>query len=439
MDHITVIGAGLAGSEAAWQIAARGIKVKLYEMRPVKMTPAHSGSFFAELVCSNSFRANNLENAAGLLKEELRLLGSLIVACADQHRVPAGGALAVDREGFSQEVTARISQHANIEIIREEIRQIPASGITVIATGPLTSESLSQELTGLTDEEFLYFHDAAAPIVEGDSIDYSKVFWASRYDKGDADYLNCPLSREEYGRFYQALCGAEVHARHSFEEEKYFEGCMPVEVMAGRGPQTLLFGPLKPVGLRDPKSTVRPFAVVQLRKDNAAGTLFNIVGFQTNLKRNEQKRVFRMIPGLEQAEFARFGMMHRNTFINAPKLLLETTQLKKHPHILVAGQLSGVEGYVESTASGLLAGINASRIFQGAGLCAAPRESALGSLLHYITHTDADHFQPMNITFGLLPSLAEKIKDKREKNRTIAGCALEAMQKSCLIQGMGGR
>lgn len=428
MDHIIVIGAGLAGSEAAWQIAERGIRVRLYEMRPHKMTPAHHGQYFAELVCSNSLRADRPENAVGLLKEEMRLLNSLIMSCADTHRIPAGGALAVDREGFSREITRVLSEHSLIEVIREEVQELPPAGIVIIASGPLTSPDLARELGKLTGEDFLYFYDAAAPIVEGESIDYTKTFWASRYDKGDADYLNCPMNKEEYDRFFHALVSAEVHPLQDFEKEIYFEGCMPVEIMAGRGPQTLLFGPLKPVGLRNPHSEEKPYAVVQLRRDNAAGTLYNLVGFQTHLKWGEQKRVFQMIPGLENAEFARYGTMHRNTFINSPRLLLPTAQLKEHPHILVAGQLSGVEGYVESASSGLAAGINAARLFQEKEALELPRNTALGSLLHYITHAQADGFQPMNITFGLLPPWPEKIRDKKEKNLKLAHRALEDLR-----------
>lgn len=425
VEHITVIGAGLAGSEAAWQAAKRGIKVKLYEMRPQVMTPAHQTELFAELVCSNSLRADSLGNAVGLLKEEMRVLDSLIMDCADKNRVPAGGALAVDRQAFSQSVTERLENHPNIQIIREEVRSLSNDSLIILASGPLTSPALNSELMRITGLDFLYFYDAAAPIIEGDSIDYGLTFWASRYDKGEADYLNCPMNQEEYENFYQALISAEVHPLREFEKEIYFEGCMPVEVMASRGPQTLLFGPLKPVGLIDPASKTRPYAVVQLRKDNAAGTLFNMVGFQTHLKLGEQKRVFRTIPGLSKAEFARFGTMHRNTFINSPVLLMETAQLKSKPHMFVAGQISGVEGYVESAASGLLAGINAVRLFQGLTPLTAPRNSALGSLMHYITHAEAKGFQPMNITFGLLPPLDKKIKDKKEKNTILARRALD--------------
>lgn len=425
MEYVKVIGAGLAGSEAAWQIAQRGIPVKLYEMRPAKMTPAHQTGDFAELVCSNSLRANNIENAVGLLKEEIRYLDSLIMACADRHRVPAGGALAVDRLAFQKEVTQKITTHPLIEVIHEEVSTLPDENeLTILATGPLTSKNLMEELRRFIDVEFLYFFDAAAPIIDGESIDYEKVFWGSRYNKGDADYLNCPMTKEEYESFYGALISAEVHPLYDFEKEVYFEGCMPVEVMASRGMQTLLFGPLKPVGLIPPNTEKRPFAVVQLRRDNAAGTLFNMVGFQTHLKWGEQKRVFRMIPGLEKAEFARFGVMHKNTYLNSPHLLLETTQLKRRENLLIAGQVSGVEGYVESAASGLVAGINGSLIYQQKQPVIFPRNTAIGSLLYYITHTEAEYFQPMNITFGLIEPWPERIKDKKEKNRRIAKRAL---------------
>jgi len=432
LQQVIVIGAGLAGSEAAWQIAKRGIRVRLFEMRPLKMTPAHQTPLFAELVCSNSLRADSLENAAGLLKEEMRRLDSLIIRCADRFRVPAGAALAVDRMAFAREVTRTLTEHGLVEVIRQEVQTLDIDeGIVVLASGPLTSEALAAELRKLTGEGFLYFFDAAAPLVEGETINREKTFWASRYGKGEDDYLNCPLTRDEYERFYAALIAAEVHEPHEFEKAIYFEGCMPVEVMAKRGPQTLLFGPLKPVGLVNPADNKRPYAVVQLRRDNAAGTLFNMVGFQTNLKWNEQKRVFRMIPGLENAEFARFGLMHRNTFINSPRLLEPTLQLKNRPNLLAAGQLTGVEGYVESAAAGLVAGINASRLYHGKNALVPPRETAIGSLLHYITHANPQDFQPMNITFGLLPPWNDKdrIKDRRQRNLLIAGRALAALEK----------
>lgn len=428
MEYIKVIGGGLAGSEAAWQIAQKGIKVKLFEMRPGKTTPAHSSNLLAELVCSNSLRANSLHNAVGLLKEEMRLLDSLIMFCADSTSVPAGEALAVDRKAFSQLVTEKILAHPLIEVVREEVFSLRKEEITVITTGPLTSDKLAAEIAKLTGKAHLYFYDAAAPIIYGETIDYDRVFWASRYGKGSADYLNCPLNEEEYAKFYRNLIEAEVYPLKDFEKDRCFEGCMPIEVMAKRGYQTMLFGPLKPVGLSDAKSGNKIVGVVQLRREDAAGALFNMVGFQTNLKWNEQKRVFRMIPGLEKAEFARYGKMHRNTFINSPEVLSQTTQLREFPHLLIAGQLSGVEGYVESTASGLIAGINASRLYKGLEPVVFPRESAHGSLLHYIAETQTDNFQPMNITFGLLPPLTEKIRDKKRRNSLLAERALEAIK-----------
>ncbi|GFR37742.1 methylenetetrahydrofolate--tRNA-(uracil-5-)-methyltransferase TrmFO [Insulibacter thermoxylanivorax] len=424
---VTVIGAGLAGSEAAWQIAKQGVPVILYEMRPIRMTPAHHTDKFAELVCTNSLRSNSLTNAVGVLKEEMRILDSLIIRSADQHAVPAGGALAVDREGFSSAVTEALKQHPLIEVRHEEITELP-EGITVVATGPLTSPALSEKLRELTGESYLYFYDAAAPIVERDSIDMDKVFLASRYDKGDAAYLNCPMNEEEFDRFYEALITAETTELKEFEKEIFFEGCMPIEVMARRGKQTLLFGPLKPVGLVDPRTGRTPYAVVQLRQDNAAGTLFNIVGFQTHLKWGEQKRVFSLIPGLEQAEFVRYGVMHRNTFVNSPRLLKPTYQLKQRDTLFFAGQMTGVEGYVESAASGLIAGINAARLARGLEPVTAPRESAIGSLAHYITSASPDNFQPMNTNFGLLPPLAERVRDKKLRNERLAERALQAVK-----------
>jgi methylenetetrahydrofolate--tRNA-(uracil-5-)-methyltransferase len=425
--HVTVIGAGLAGSEAAWQIAESGVRVTLYEMRPVRKTPAHHTDKFAELVCSNSLRANGLTNAVGVLKEEMRLLDSLILSAADRHAVPAGGALAVDRDGFSGEVTTRLREHPLIEVRNEEMPDIP-SGIVVIATGPLTSPELSDSVKALTGEDYFYFYDAAAPIVEKDSIDLEKVFLASRYDKGEAAYLNCPMDEAEWNAFYEALTTAEAAPLKEFEKEVYFEGCMPVEVMAKRGKQTLLFGPLKPVGLIDPRTGKKPYAVVQLRQDNSAGTLYNLVGFQTHLKWGEQKRVFSMIPGLENAEFVRFGVMHRNTFINSPKVLRPTYQFQARDNLFFAGQMTGVEGYVESAASGLIAGINAARFALGQELLVFPQETTLGSMAHYITTADFRHFQPMNANFGLFPPLETKMKSKKEKNETIAARAIEKIQ-----------
>lgn len=425
--HVTVIGAGLAGSEAAWQIARRGVRVTLYEMRPVRKTPAHHTDKFAELVCSNSLRANGITNAVGLLKEEMRLLDSLIMSAADRNAVPAGGALAVDRDGFSGEITSRLHGHPLVEVRREEVRSLP-EGIVVVATGPLTSPELSDEIRRLTGEDYFYFYDAAAPIVEKDSINMDKVFVASRYDKGEAAYINCPMTEEEWNVFYDALISAETAPLKEFEQEIYFEGCMPIEVMARRGKQTLLFGPLKPVGLVDPRTGKQPFAVVQLRQDNAAGTLYNLVGFQTHLKWGEQKRVFSLIPGLEEAEFVRYGVMHRNTFINSPRLLRPTYQYRERDDLFFAGQMTGVEGYVESAASGLIAGVNAARRALGEELLVFPAETALGSMAQYITTADFRHFQPMNANFGLFPPMDKRIRNKKERNEKIAERALSAIR-----------
>ncbi len=425
---VNVIGAGLAGSEAAWQLAKRGIKVRLFEMRPVKQTPAHHTDKFAELVCSNSLRANTLTNAVGVLKEEMRLLDSVIIGSADASSVPAGGALAVDRHDFAARVTEQVKNHPNVTVIHEEVTRIP-EGPTIIATGPLTSEALSQGLKELTGEEYLYFYDAAAPIIEKDSIDMEKVYLKSRYDKGEAAYLNCPMTEEEFNHFYEALISAETVPLKEFEKEVFFEGCMPIEVMANRGRKTMLFGPMKPVGLEDPKTGKRPYAVVQLRQDDAAGTLYNIVGFQTHLKWGPQKEVIRLIPGLENAEIVRYGVMHRNTFINSPKVLKATYQFKNRDDLFFAGQMTGVEGYVESAASGLIAGINAARFVLGESPVKFPEETAMGSMAHYITTTNAKNFQPMNANFGLLPGLPEKIKNKQERNERLASRALETIQK----------
>ncbi len=421
---VTVVGAGLAGSEAAWQIARQGVPVRLFEMRPVRSTPAHHTANFAELVCSNSLRAAAITNAVGLLKEEMRRLDSLVIRAADAHSVPAGGALAVDRERFSQFITETLEAHPLVEVVRSEVTELPQEDIAVIATGPLTSSSLSASIQRFIGGEYLYFFDAAAPIVTKESVDMDKVYLASRYNKGEAAYLNCPMTKEEFEAFYEALISAETAPLHDFEEEKYFEGCMPVEVMAKRGPKTLLFGPMKPVGLEDPRTGKRPYAVVQLRQDNAAATLFNMVGFQTHLKWGEQKRVFRMIPGLENAEFVRYGVMHRNTYINSPTALRPTYQAKASERLFFAGQITGVEGYVESAAAGLLAGINAGRLARGLEPIVLPPTTAIGSLAHYITHTDKDNFQPMNATFGLMPPLPERIRDKRERALKMAERAL---------------
>jgi methylenetetrahydrofolate--tRNA-(uracil-5-)-methyltransferase len=424
---VTVIGAGLAGSEAAWQIASRGVDVVLYEMRSVRKTPAHITDQFAELVCSNSLRANGLTNAVGILKEEMRMMNSLIISCADQHAVPAGGALAVDRDLFSSEVTTRLRNHPRIEVRNEEVTHIP-EGIVVIATGPLTSEQLSEQLIRLFGEQYFYFYDAAAPILEKESLDLDKVFLASRYDKGEAAYYNCPMNETQFNLFYESLIQAEVAEIKNFEKEVYFEGCMPVEVMAKRGKQTLLFGPMKPVGLTDPRTGRYPHAVVQLRQDNAAGTLYNMVGFQTHLKWGEQKKVFSLIPGLEQAEFVRYGVMHRNTFINSPKLLKATYQYKYNDQLFFAGQMTGVEGYVESAASGLVSGINAAFMALGKPCIVFPQETVLGSMAHYITTADFNHFQPMNANFGLFPSLDEKKLNKKIKNEKLASRALHQLK-----------
>jgi methylenetetrahydrofolate--tRNA-(uracil-5-)-methyltransferase len=424
---INVIGAGLAGSEAAWQIAKRGIKVRLYEMRPVKQTPAHHTDKFAELVCSNSLRADTLTNAVGVLKEEMRKLDSVIIASADACAVPAGGALAVDRHEFAAKVTDSVKNHENVTVINEEVTEIP-DGPTVIASGPLTSQALSQSLKELTGEDYLYFYDAAAPILEKESINMDKVYLKSRYDKGEAAYLNCPMTEEEFNRFYEALISAETAELKEFEKEVYFEGCMPIEVMAKRGIKTMLFGPMKPVGLEDPRTGRRPFAVVQLRQDDAAGTLFNIVGFQTHLKWGAQKEVIRLIPGLENAEIVRYGVMHRNTFINSPNVLKATYQFKGREDLFFAGQMTGVEGYVESAASGLIAGINAARVVSGEQPLEFPAETAMGSMAKYITTANPDHFQPMNANFGLFPELPVKIKGKQERNLQHANRALGIIQ-----------
>ncbi|MGP7817516.1 FADH(2)-oxidizing methylenetetrahydrofolate--tRNA-(uracil(54)-C(5))-methyltransferase TrmFO [Niallia sp. 01092] len=425
--HVNVIGAGLAGSEAAWQIAKRGIKVHLYEMRPVKQTPAHHTDKFAELVCSNSLRGNALTNAVGVLKEEMRNLDSIIIESADLCAVPAGGALAVDRHEFAGRVTEKVKNHPNVTVFHEEVTEIP-EGPTVIATGPLTSEALSKSLKDLTGEEYLYFYDAAAPIIEKDSIDLNKVYLKSRYDKGEAAYLNCPMTEEEFERFHEALVSAETVPLKEFEKEVYFEGCMPIEVMAGRGKKTMLFGPMKPVGLEDPRTGKRPFAVVQLRQDDAAGTLYNIVGFQTHLKWGAQKEVLQLIPGLENAEIIRYGVMHRNTFINSPKVLEATYQFKNRSDLFFAGQMTGVEGYVESAASGLVAGINAAKFVNGEDLIVFPDETAIGSMAKYITTTNAKNFQPMNANFGLFPALPIRIKGKKERYEQHANRALETIQ-----------
>ncbi len=429
----TVIGAGLAGSECAWQLAQRGVSVDLWEMKPVKRTPAHTSDYFAELCCSNSLRGAGLENAVGLLKEELRRLGSLILSCADATSVEAGGALAVDRHGFAALVTERIKSHPNITLHTGEVTELPAEGEVVVATGPLTSDALAQRLEGLLGEGCdLHFYDAAAPLVSFESVDMDSAFFASRYDKGTPDYINCPLTEEEYQRFWEALTTAQEAPVHGFEDSQVFEGCMPVEVMARRGRDTLCYGPLKPRGLRDPRTGKEPFAVVQLRKDNSAGTVYNLVGFQTHLRFPEQKRVFSMIPALRDAEFLRYGVMHRNTYLDSPRLLDRYYRLKSQPRISFAGQMTGVEGYVESTASGFLVGVETARRLAGLPPVDFPRETAIGALGLYISDESVTHFQPMNINFGIIPPLGYKVKGKRNKNAALSQRSLEqidALQK----------
>lgn len=422
---VTVIGAGLAGCEAAWQLARRGIPVTLREMKPQKMTPAHHSPGFAELVCSNSLRSDQLENAAGLLKEELRRCGSLILRCADQTRVEAGGALAVDREGFSAAVTAAVQSHPEITVAEGEVTSIP-EGEVVVASGPLTSDALSEAIAGLLPaDSYLNFFDAAAPIVTFDSIDMDHAWFASRYGRGTADYINCALSEEEYLAFWRELCAAQEAEVHGFEDKNVFEGCMPVEVMARRGAQTLAFGPLKPKGLPDPKTGREPYAVVQLRRDNAQGTLYNLVGFQTHLKWGEQKRVFSMIPALRQAEYVRYGVMHRNTYLNSPRLLDRYYRVRGNERIVFAGQITGVEGYVESTASGFLAGVELARRLLGREPADFPRETAIGALAAYVSNESVADFQPMNINFGIMPPLDHRVKGKRNKNAELSRRSLD--------------
>lgn len=424
-DDVVVIGGGLAGSEAAWQAANRGARVTLYEMRPKEGTPAHKTGFLAELVCSNSLGSADFLNAPGILKEEMRRLNSLVLRVADEVRVPAGSALAVDREQFAQRITQALESHPNIRILREEVTEVPTDCVCIIATGPLTSDRLSAAIRDLTHAKHLYFFDAISPIVDADTINMDVVFRASRYDKGGDDYLNCPMDEPTYDAFYRALLAAEKVQPKDFEKTPYFEACIPVEVMAERGRQTLLFGPMKPVGLEDPKTGARPFAVVQLRAENRHGTCYNLVGFQTKLTYPEQRRVFRMIPGLEQAEFLRYGSLHRNTFINAPLLLRETLQLKARPTAFFAGQIVGVEGYTESAAMGGLAGINAARGLAGLPLVSPPPTTAHGSLLAYITTSDPRHFQPINTNYGLFPPLPSRVRDKEQKRRLIGERALK--------------
>ena len=424
MSLVNVIGAGLAGCEVAWRLANEGIKVNLYEQKPEKKSPAHSSSSFSELVCSNSLRGNVLSNAVGLLKEEMRLLGSLIIESAYENQVPAGGALAVDREKFSEYITEKIKNHPNITVINKEVTEIPGDEYTVIASGPLTSDALFEEIRKITGSDDLYFYDAAAPIVSFDSIDMTKAFKGSRYNKGDADYINCPMNEEEYNKFYEALINAECAEMKKFESQVVFEGCMPVETMAKRGHDTLLFGPLKPVGLRSESMEKDAYAVVQLRQDNKEASMYNIVGFQTHLKFPEQKRVFSMIPGLENAEFLRYGVMHRNTFINSPKILNSYYGLKSNDKIFFAGQITGVEGYVESAASGLTVGIYLSQLLKGKEITEFSKNTAIGALRHYISNESVEKFQPMNVNFGIINPLGYRVKGKQEKNLEISKRAL---------------
>ena len=456
MTRVRIIGAGLAGSEAAWQCAHRGIEVDLFEMRPVRSTPAHQTSQFAELVCSNSLKSESENTAPWLLKEEMRRAGSLLIEIAKQCAVPAGHALAVDRTAFSSAVTERLSREPLIRIHREEVTKISEEDLTIIATGPLTSDGLAEEITrlstacvgptflsdlnspsstdscrtGMSDphEHRLYFYDSISPIVEADSIHMSKVYLAARYDKGTADYINCPMSKEEYDRFYDALIAAESVEAKDWEKLNYFEGCLPIEEIARRGRDTLRFGPMKPVGLRDPRTGKPPYAVVQLRQENLRADSYNLVGFQNHLKFGEQARVLRLIPGLENAKFLRFGQIHRNTYINSPALLTPTQQMKAHPTILFAGQICGVEGYVESIATGMLAGMHASTLITGEVPVAPPRSTALGSLVHYITHADPKKFQPANITFDLLPPLEKKVRDRKLRHQMQCEFALGEFQ-----------
>lgn len=430
MMQATVIGAGLAGSEAAWQLACRGIEVRLLEMKPRQKSPAHKMDTFAELVCSNSFRSGELTNAAGLLKEELRRLGSLIVACADATQVDAGGALAVDRQAFSHLVTQRLRQHPRIHIEEERVDAIPESGHVIVATGPLTEGPLAQNMMEwLGEEEALSFYDAAAPIVSGASLDMDKAYFASRYGKGTGlDYINCPMDKEQYLAFWQELCRAEEAPVHGFEDKRVFEGCMPVEVMARRGEDTLRFGPLKPIGLPDPKTGKEPYAVVQLRRENSQGTMYNLVGFQTHLRFPEQKRVFSMIPGLEKAEFLRYGVMHRNSYLCSPRVLDGFYRAKKDSRVMFAGQMTGVEGYVESTASGFACGLNMARSMLGLPLLEFSTQTAIGALSRHISCYEGKNFQPMNINFGLIDGLDRRVKGKRERYMEISQRSLEQIE-----------
>lgn len=429
IPSVTIIGGGLAGCEAAWQLLRRGHAVHLHEMKPQKFSPAHKMEELAELVCSNSLKSNSLDNAPGLLKEEMRRFNSLIITAADKTALAAGTALAVDRLQFAQNVEFQLKQQKQFSLTRGEVTVIPRDRLTIIATGPLTSDALSQEIALLLGSSYLYFYDAIAPIVEADSIDMNKVYWASRYDKGTPDYLNCPLSEDQYKRFRQELLDGEKVAAKEFEEVKHFEGCLPIEILASRGEDTLAFGPMKPVGLVDPKTGLLPYAVVQLRRENSSASLFNLVGFQTKLTWPAQRRIFRLIPGLENAKFARMGSIHRNTYIHSPSLLAPSLQLKTDNNIFFAGQITGVEGYTESTAMGLLTGLNAAAILEGKKLQPPPATTAIGSLLNYITSAEqAGHFQPMNINFGLLEPMPRKKIRKRERNILYVNRALQSLQ-----------
>ena len=427
MAAVKVIGAGLAGSEAAWQLAQRGLQVELYEMKPEKKSPAHHADTFAELVCSNSLRGDRLENAVGLLKEELRRLDSLIITCADATRVEAGGCLAVDRQGFSDLVTEKIRNHPNITVVAGEVTQVP-EGPVIVATGPLTSDALSEAIGAYFGTEYLHFYDAAAPLVTADSVDMHEAWWQSRYDRGTPDYVNCAMNKEQYEAFLKELVSAEEAPVHGFEDKNVFEGCMPVEVMARRGPDTLRFGPLKPVGLTDPKTGKEPYAVVQLRQDNAAKSVYNLVGFQTHLKFGEQKRVFSMIPALKDAEFVRYGVMHQNTFLQSPKLLDRYYADRRDPMVAFAGQMTGVEGYVESAASGYLAAVAMAAKVLGKALPEFPRETAIGALGLYISDERIENFQPMNINFSIISPLEQRIRKKAEKNLAIANRSLAIIE-----------
>lgn len=427
MEPVIIIGAGLAGCEAAWQLSGRGIPVILREMKPHKMTPAHHSADFGELVCSNSLRSDQLENAVGLLKEELRRCGSLILECADACKVEAGGALAVDREGFSRRITEKIRSHPLIKIEEGEVSEIPPCGAVIVASGPLTSDALAERIRELVHADSLSFFDAAAPLVTFESLDMSRAWFASRYDKGTADYVNCALNETEYDAFWSALVSARAAEVHGFEDGNVFEGCMPVEVMAKRGRETLRYGPLKPRGLREPETGKEPYAVVQLRKDNAQGSIYNLVGFQTHLAFGEQKRVFSMIPALREAEFIRFGVMHRNTYLDSPRLLDRYYRLRKEPRICFAGQITGVEGYVESTASGFVAAVELSRRILGQAPVDFPRETALGALALYVSDETVGQFQPMNVNFGIIPPLGYRVKGKRNKNAELSQRGLEIL------------